>query len=273
MKFKLTLFVVIVFLTVNETQAQPSPYRAFSPNDHCLSFAKDEVIFLGRLVSFNWVPSSSLISDSNDGSSTLKVTISVKKILNGKLDKKENIEIFTKVFRPGLQEGDTRIFVASEFINSHNIKFLVTDRWSQTLSVSNEKDQSNIFSNIHHKLKEVLISAIIGRVVQQKVNPSFLNASFLNPNLNDSNVFHPMEGIKIKAIRIKDGKSFQTKTDADGRYKFLDLAEGAYEIRLISPKGFQEVDNGYRNIIYKIQNERERNRCYRQVFFELKQIN
>lgn len=262
MKSRLALFVAILFLSVFEIQAQPGLYQGFSSFSKCLSFAKDEIIFVGRVESIERVDSSKSLADIlPDARLDTKVKVFVEKVINGKLYKKR-VEFFSGVFLPDLEVGFPRIFVIRKIANLKKSKSIfISERWS---------DKTFGGRQIQSALKEIFISAFSGKVVQRKSNSPLIRVNEQHPEfVNNNNLFTPVDGITVEAIRLKDGKSFQTKTDANGDYKLFDLEAGSYKIHLIAPKGFQEAENGFKDVIYKIQDENDRDRCYRQVFFEL----
>lgn len=263
MKLRLALFVAIIFLSVFEIQAQPGVYQGFSSFNKCISFAKDEIIFVGTVESIESVDSNELLAEilPNTHLNT-RVKVVVEKIINGKLDKKK-VEFFTGIFLPDLKVGLPRMFVIRKIANLKKSKSIfISERWS-------DKTFGGLY--IKAALKEILISAISGKVIQRKNNSPLIRINEQHPEfVNNNDLVSPVDGITVEAIRLKDRKSFQTKTDKNGDYKLFDLEAGSYKIRLIPPKGFQEVENGFKDVTYKIQDDNERDRCYRQIFFELK---
>lgn len=277
MKSQILLFLIVLFLSVFETQAQPlgRPYRGFSLDNQCLSFEKDDVVFAGRIVSIVELSNRKGLPDvlKDIPEYNLKVKVSVGKVLNGKLSKK-TIFFFTGSGggADDLEVGEYRIFSVTDVTNMS--KSFVSNGWSSFLLDNDRKENNSVFSEMETRLKEILISAISGKVVLRKDNSqeALLFFGMRIQNVNDRDLFTPIEGITVEAIRLKDGKSFRTQTDANGDYKLFDLEAGSYKIRLIAPEGFQEVKHQNENVIYKIQADGERDRCYRQVFLELKPI-
>ena len=119
MKSQILLFFVVI-LFVSSVVAQPQEYNGFGSFRICEYQSTDKIIFVGRVISFERI-SSQLYNKEV----TSKITISVEKVFNGKLQKQ--VEIFWNESRSyrDLQKNDKRIFTSRK-ANLNNSEILVS---------------------------------------------------------------------------------------------------------------------------------------------------
>lgn len=237
MKSKIVLFLIVLFLTTMDSQAQPGCRGKFSPYSMCQSdYAQADYIFYGEVTSSGKIDHNISI---NHRSAFYKTTVKVEKTFKG--DPPNLMEIYLDyeiicddtpalnskhIFNVKKTNLDSKQIYYSEYISRP-----VTDYSPETLK--------EVFSEIQSVLrskKENILEGIIFERLATSRQISLKNEEADRYVLNLGS-FKPVAGVLIEAISEQDKKVYRTKSKADGAYKITNIPPGKYKFRTYFTNG------------------------------------
>lgn len=227
---RLCLLGVLLVLFSGEAAAQPGddPSR-FSALETCNeSYLEREYVFMGRVIALAETP-----NPYTNGGPAWKATVAVETSLRGQPG--DEVELILPKFFPTTDwevKGRKFIFTATR-IAGRGFGGLYSAKWSTPVDDIPPGVMAKVLDGIRDVIQGVAQPRILGTVREQNWGIDF------NPDAG-----HPVAGIVV-AAESKDGRRFETRTDAEGHFRFDELPAGMYTVRPILPKKMVLHETGF----------------------------
>jgi len=239
MKLKFVFFSTVFFLLVNGVFSQPQCNKPFNPFYICQSnFERYEYLFYGEVVSIEPLVNVSV----NNTYPPLKAIVEVKNSFKGKLPQKITLYLSANLICSIPSKGNRYLFSAIKSeLDDQKVYF--SERMSRPMTGYSKKAvkdvSSNICSILENKKKDYVEGTIFESLLQTR--EVTIKAERADRLSRDFKYRKPIADIKIKAISESDGKMYQTKSKADGKFRIDRIPNGVYKVNLYSPFGKKQV--------------------------------
>ena len=227
---RLCLIGALLLLLNRGVAAQPGgePSR-FSALETCnQAYLEREYVFVGRVNALEETP-----NPGRDAGPAWRATVAVETSLKGQTGRE--VELVLSNLPPAdtrQVEGKRFIFTATR-ISGRGFSGLYSDKWSTPLDDIPPDVAATVLDGVREVLRGVPQPRIVGTVREQGWGVSF-----------DSGAGRPLPGIVVVA-ESKDGRRFETRTDAEGNFRFDELPAGMYTLRPLLPKKMVLYDSGF----------------------------
>ena len=221
MKFKIVLFLSVLFFAAVGTQAQPDCREKVSPYNICnTDYAKADFIFYGEVLAL-------------DKEAIGKASVQVKKIFKGKVDGKIELYLDIDIMCQGIPPvGSSQIYNVNRTVVNGKTRYYskytsrpLTDYSPQAL----EEVFSDVQAVLNNKKKSSLDGIVFGRLTTSR-NVVLKNEEADRYYLNLGS-FKPAPNILIEAVSEQDKKVYRTKSKVDGTYEIENIPPGKYKLR------------------------------------------
>lgn len=236
MKFRIVLFLAILFLTVSGTQAQPECWENFSPYNVCiLPQIRTNYIIYGEIVSSEKVREGTFI---NRGGISRKVVVKVKKTFNDDLPAQIEIYLSGKTICNELELESRYIFIVSKE-NLDNRLIYFSERISRPVTDYSPQALNEVFSHIESVIKNRKENILEGVVLESlaKSRKVSLKSEEADRYVYDLGSYKQLPDVTIEAISEQNKRVYRTKSKSDGTYKIENIPPGKYKLRAYLPDG------------------------------------
>jgi hypothetical protein len=212
-----------------------SPLRPCNP-----SYISEEFVLLGKVISRD----TRITPVKGTWHGVVKSRVEVEIPIKGTLAREVDLFLDWSCYE-SVAIGEDRIFTAKR-ITTPDFEGVISNQWSSSLKEISKKDLADIIKEIRGVTKGIKQPRVIGKIVQYDSEPTASPGfwgGYLKTKLGfDPKQSRPLAGIEVVAKRTDDKldsgkqKSYKTKTNSDGNYKFKDLPVGIYELYPAVPK-------------------------------------
>ena len=237
MKLKILLFSAILFLTVIGIQAQPDCREKFSPYNIChTDYAKADIIFFGEVITSGKIDHSFSI---NNKKSFAKTTIEVKKSFKGKFSGRIELYLDYDIICQGNPPvGSRQIYnVNKTIINGQTVYY--SNYISRPLKDYSPKALEEVFSGVQSILrnkKENILEGVVQETLDKyrkvELKPEELDKYIFSPTN-----WNPLSNVLVEVTNEQSGKTYSTKSKANGIYKVEKIPPGKYKIQVLLSDG------------------------------------
>jgi hypothetical protein len=227
---RLCLCSALLLLFNRGAAAQPGDDPAgFSALETCNEhYLEKEYVFVGRVISLDEIP-----NPHGNGGLAWKATVAVETPLKGRTGGEVEL-VLVKYPSTGEWQVKARRFI---FTTSRLAGGGLGGLYSAQLSTPVDDIPPGVLAKVLDEIRGVLRGApqprIAGTVREQSWGLSF-----------DPGAGRPLSGIVVLAAS-KDGRQFETRTDAEGYFRFDELPAGTYTLRPILSKKVVLYDMGF----------------------------
>lgn len=232
MKPKIVLFLITIFFTAVETQAQPDCREKFSPYNICnTDYAKADFIFFGEVITLGKIDHDFSI---NNKKSFAKTMVEVKKAFKGKPGNRIELYLDYDIICEGNPPvGSTQIYnVNRTVINGQTVYY--SNYISRPLTNYSPLALKEVFSSVQSVLnnkKENILEGVIQETLDKLVQVELKNEEFDKYVFSPRN-WKPLSDVLIEVANEQTGKTYTTKSKADGTYRINNIPPGRYKIRV-----------------------------------------
>jgi hypothetical protein len=222
MKPKIVLFLITLFFTAVGTQAQPDCREKFSPYNICNSdYAKADLIFFGEVVAL-------------DKKEIGKTLVQVKKIFKGKTSDKIELYLDIDIMCQGIPPvGSTQIYNVSETVVNGKTRYY-SKYMSRPLTDYSAESLERVFNRLKDVLnnkKENILEGVIQETLDKLVQVELKNEELDKYDFTPRS-WKPLSDVLIEVTNEQTGKTYTTKSKADGTYRINNIPPGKYKIRV-----------------------------------------